>query len=246
MHDQTIRAEFTHQAESFNTAPVANAQPALAALVRFAAPGPDERWLEAACGPGLIARALAGVTGEVVGVDTTPAMLEVARREAAGLGNVSFVEADATATGLPAASFDGAIARFAVHHVPVPARLVAEMRRLVRPGGAVVIADQMVDDDVDAAAYATEVERLRDPSHWAALPQRRLRALGAGMTLEEERVVPLALGYADWLARGSGDPGLVERALAERPGGAECFRVADGVLHLRMWIGRWRISASAG
>jgi SAM-dependent methyltransferase len=246
MHDQTIREAFTHQAESFNTAPVANARAALDGLVAFAAPGPDERWLEAACGPGLITRVLAAVTGEVVGVDTTPAMLDVARREAAGLGNVSFVEADATATGLPAASFDGAIARFTVHHVPVPARLLAEMRRLVRPGGAVVIADQMVDDDVDAAAYATEVERLRDPSHWAALPRRRLRALGAGMTLEEERVVPLALDYADWLARGSGDPVLVERALAERPGGAECFRVADGVLHLRMWIGRWRISASAG
>jgi SAM-dependent methyltransferase len=243
MHDQTIREEFTRQAESFNTAPVANTQAALAGLVRFAAPAPDERWLEAACGPGLISRVLAGVTGVVVGVDATPAMLDVARREAAGLGNVAFVAADATATGLPAASFDGAIARFAVHHIPVPGRLVAEMARLVRPGGAVVIADQMVDDDVDAAAYATQAERLRDPSHWAALPQRRLRALGAGMTLDEERIVPLELDYADWLARGSGDPALVERALAERPGGVECFRVADGVLHLRMWMGRWRVSA---
>jgi SAM-dependent methyltransferase len=221
---------------------VANAEPALGGLVRFAAPGPDERWLEAACGPGLISRVLAGVTREVVGVDATPAMLDVARREAANLDNVSFVAGDATATGLPAASFDGAIARFAVHHIPVPARLVAELARLVRPGGAVVIADQTVDDDVDAAAYATEVERLRDPSHWAALPQRRLRALGAGMTLEAEQVVPLELDYADWLARGSGDPALVEAALAERPGGTDSFRVADGVLHMRLWLGRWRVS----
>jgi SAM-dependent methyltransferase len=208
--------------------------------VRFAAPGADERWLEAACGPGLISRVLAGAAGEVVGVDATPAMLEVARREAAGLDNVSFVLGDATATGLPDASFDGAIARFAVHHIPVPSRLLAELARLVRPGGRVVIADQMVDDDLDAAAYATEAERLRDPSHWAALPARRLRALGAGMTLEEERVVALELDYADWLARGSGDPALVDAALAQRPGGVDCFRVAGGVLHLRMWMGRWR------
>jgi SAM-dependent methyltransferase len=240
MHEETIRGEFTRQAESFNTAAVANAEPTLGGLVRFAAPGADERWLEAACGPGLISRVLAGVTREVVGVDATPAMLDVARREAAGLGNVSFVAGDATATGLPEASFDGAIARFAVHHIPVPARLVAELARLVRPGGTVVIADQLVDDDVDAAAYATEVERLRDPSHWAALPRRRLRALGAGMPLEDERIVPLELDYADWLARGSGDPALVEAALAERPGGAESFRVAAGVLRLRMWLGRWR------
>jgi SAM-dependent methyltransferase len=121
-------------------------------------------------------------------------------------------------------------------------RVVAELARVVRPGGKVVIADHMVDDDLDAAAWETEVERLRDPSHWAALPLRRLRALGerAGLTLEEERIVPLALDYEDWLARGGGPRSLVEAALAERPGGAECLRVADGVLHLRMWMARWR------
>jgi hypothetical protein len=106
----------------------------------------------------------------------------------------------------------------------------------------VVLADHVVDDDVDAAAWETEVERLRDPSHWAALPLRRLRTLGerSRLTLEAERIVPLALDYEDWLARGGGPRELVERALAERPGGAECLRVADGVLHLRMWLARWR------
>jgi SAM-dependent methyltransferase len=242
MHDHTVRAEFTRQAESFNTAAVANAEETLGGLVRFAAPGRDERWLESACGPGLISRALAALTREVVGIDATPAMIALARREAAGLHNVRFAVGDATALELPDAGFDGAVTRFSLHHIPVPSRVVAELARVVRPGGRVVIADHMVDADADAAAWATEVERLRDPSHWAALPRHRLRGLGerAGLTLEEERIVPLALDYADWLARGGGPPELVEAALRERPGGAECLRVDDGVLHLRMWLGRFR------
>jgi SAM-dependent methyltransferase len=242
MHDRTIREEFTRQAESFNTAAVASAEETLGGLIRFAAPGRDERWLEAACGPGLISRALARVTREVVGVDATPAMIALARREAAGLDNVGFAVGDATALELPDASFDGAVTRFSLHHIPVPSRVVAELARVVRRGGHVVIADHLVDADADAAAWATEVERLRDPSHWAALPRHRLRALGerAGLTLEEERIVPLTLDYADWLTRGGGHRELVEAALAERPGGAPSLRVQHGVLHLRLWLARWR------
>jgi SAM-dependent methyltransferase len=242
MHERTIVAEFTRQAESFNASAVANAPQTLRELVRFAAPGRDERWLEAACGPGLIARRLAAEAGHVVGVDATPAMVELARREAAGLGNVEFMVGDAAALALPDAGFDGAVTRFSLHHIPVPGRVVAELARVVRPGGKVVIADHLADADAGAAAWETEVERLRDPSHWAALPLERLRALGerAGLTLEAERIVPLALDYEDWLARGGGPRELVAAALAERPGGAECLRVQDGVLHLRMWLGRWR------
>jgi len=221
---------------------VANAKETLSELVRFAAPGRDERWLEAASGPGLIARELAPLAGRVVGVDATPAMIELARREAAELENVEFRQGDATALEFADAEFDGAVTRFSLHHIPVPSRVVAELSRVVRPGGKVVIADHMVDADAGAAAWETEVERLRDPSHWAALPLERLRELGerAGLTLEEERIVPLALDYADWVARGGGPPELVAAALAERPGGAECLRVQDGVLHLRMWLARWR------
>ena len=242
MHDRTIVDEFTRQAESFNTAAVANAEETLAGLVRFAAPSREERWLEAASGPGLIARALAPLTGSVLGVDATPAMVELARREAAGLPNLAFALGDAGALELGDGEFDGAVTRFSLHHIPVPSRVVAELARVVRPGGKVVLADHMVDDDTDAAAWETEVERLRDPSHWAALPLRRLRALGeqAGLTLEEERIVPLALDYDDWLTRGGGPRELVEAALAERPGGGECLRVAGGVLHLRLWLARWR------
>lgn len=252
MHEHTIIKEFTRQAETFNAAAVANAPDMLAALIDLAEPGPDERWLEAACGPGIVSRALAPRTASVLGVDATPAMIELAGREAtqAGLANATFATGDATALELADSSFDGAIARFALHHIPVPGRAIEELARVVRPAGKVILADHVADEDPTALAWSQEIERLRDPSHWASLTVERLRELGAaaGLELEAERVVPLQLDFDDWLARGSGGgeaAALVERVLAERPQGSDCFRVTgrdDGArrLELRLWLARWR------
>lgn len=251
MQDETIVAEFTQQAEAFNESAVARAPETLDDLVRLAAPEAGERWLDVACGPGIVTRALAPHAREVHGVDMTPAMVELARREAAAarLVNTTFAVGDATALAIPTASVDGAVARFSIHHHPVPSRLLEELTRVVRPQGRVILMDHVVDVDAGAAAWSQEIERLRDPSHWACLPITRLRALAerAGLELEREEVFPMAMDFEDWLARGSGGAGagpLIERALAERPEGAECFRVLERegrrVLALQMWLARWR------
>jgi ubiquinone/menaquinone biosynthesis C-methylase UbiE len=249
-HEQTIVGEFSHQAETFNTSAVANDGAVLDRLLALAEPRADERWLDAACGPGVVTRALAPLVREAYGLDATPAMLAVARREAAAreLANVTFGLGDATASDLPSGSFDGALARFAIHHIPVPARLFDELARVVRPGGRIVLADHLADDDVEAFAFAQELERLRDPSHWLSPTQQRLRALGAqaGLRLATEQLVPFDVDFEDWLERGSGGAQarrLVERALAARPGGTERFRVTGVAgarrLELTLWLSLW-------
>lgn len=250
MHKETIVSEFTRQAASFNASEAANGAQSLDALIELARPAMPERWIDLACGPGVVARALAARVGAVHGVDATPTMVELAGREAArrGLSNTTYSVGDVAALPFPDASFDAAITRFALHHIPVPARVLAEAARVVAPGGAVVIADMAADEDADARAWAQEVERLRDPSHWASLTPQRLRALGAGagLRLERERSVALELDFDDWLARGSGagQAALVERALSERPGGTDCLTVlAHGerrALRIRLWMSRWR------
>ena len=52
------------------------------------------------------------------------------------------------------------------------------MARVVRPGGWVVVGDHLTDEDADAAAWHQEIERLRDPTHWASQTPARLRAMG--------------------------------------------------------------------
>lgn len=98
MQYEAIVGEFTQQAETFNTTAFARAAQTLDELVRLAAPQPTDRWLDAACGPGLVTRTLAPLVREVVAVDMTPAMVDVARREAAaaGVDNATFSVGDAT------------------------------------------------------------------------------------------------------------------------------------------------------
>lgn len=104
------------------------------------------RAVDLGCGPLGIMDLLAeqvGPTGEVVGVDNEPRMLTLATRVLAdrGLAGVRLVEADATATGLEPAAFELAHARLVLVNVRQPEAVVAEMARLVRPGGAVAVQD---------------------------------------------------------------------------------------------------------
>ena len=250
-HDDSIRAEFTHQSSSFGTAAAMTSAETLGALVELVPEDTGAEWVDLACGPGVVTRAIAGRVGSVRGFDLTPAMVAEAERRAReeGVGNVDFAVGDATATGLPDASFDGAITRLSLHHIPGPARVVAEMARLVRPGGCVLVSDIAADSDGEAAVWREEIERLRDPSHWACVTPERLRSMGeaARLKLESERLVPIEIDYEDWLARGSGGLAaarLIDELFAQRPESAEGFCVtgAPGArrLHQRYWLGRWR------
>jgi SAM-dependent methyltransferase len=251
MYERSIRDEFTHQTDTFARAPALRSAAALGALVELVPADPGARWLEVACGPSAVGRALARQVGSVHGVDLTPAMVEKARAKAEreGRANAEFSLGDATALEFDDASFDGAVTRFSLHHIPVPGRVIAEMARVVKPGGLVILSDHMTDEDGDAAAWHEEIERLRDPSHWACLTPRRLRELGesAGLELDQERVIPFELGFEAWRERSSGGPAvapLIDRLLAEAPAGAESFRVLgegeERRLALRISLTRWR------
>lgn len=98
MYEESIRDEFTHQSDAFARAPVMSSAQTLGALVDLVPADPEARWLELACGPAAISRALAGRVGAVHGVDLTPAMVAKAGEEAAreGIANAEFSVGDAT------------------------------------------------------------------------------------------------------------------------------------------------------
>jgi SAM-dependent methyltransferase len=251
-HSTQVRDEFAFQAEAFARSPAMRLAETLGVVVDLVPAEPDARWVEIACGPGLIARALAPRVGSVLGVDLTPAMVEKARAEAAAAGveNVGFELGDATALDLSDDSFDGAITRFSLHHIPAPVRVLEEMRRVVEPGGRLVVADFVTDEDAEAAAWREEIERLRDPSHWALLTPSRIAALGErlGLIPDLQREVPFVIDFDEWLHRGSGGPAnaeLIERLVGEAPAGARSFAVRDEAegrtLSYRNSLHRWRV-----
>ena len=97
------------------------------------------------CGVGLTTQLLAelvGPTGEVIGVDYSPAQIEQARALLpAGLSNVRFVEASATDTGLRREGFDVVYCRFLLIHLQDPEAALHEMHELLKPAGIMAIED---------------------------------------------------------------------------------------------------------
>lgn len=206
----TLLREFGRQAETFEDARYNSAFTMhLDRLVDFAEPAADDVCLDAACGTGLVARALAPLTRRVDALDATPEMLATGkeRAEAEGADNVLFQRGDAAALPFLDDSFTLVVSRFSLHHVESPAEVVAELVRVCRPGGRVVIADMI------AAAEAPEgldrLERLRDPSHGASLPFERIGALlhEAGARVERSDVFDVARPLDPWLrqAKASAD-----------------------------------------
>ncbi|HUW63870.1 MAG TPA: bifunctional demethylmenaquinone methyltransferase/2-methoxy-6-polyprenyl-1,4-benzoquinol methylase UbiE [Spirochaetia bacterium] len=106
--------------------------------------GPGDRALDVACGTAMLSREVAravGPGGQVVGVDFCAPMLEVGRQNLDRWGlatQVSLVEGDAMQLPFADSEFAGAVSGFALRNVPDIPQVLAEMARVVRPGGRVV------------------------------------------------------------------------------------------------------------
>jgi ubiquinone/menaquinone biosynthesis C-methylase UbiE len=146
-------------------------------VVRFVAPSGDERMVDSGTGSGALAFALAPHVREVVGVDLVPELLEQARKRAERFPNVSFVEGDATKLPFEYAAFDLAGSLRTLHHIPRPELAVAELTRVTRPRGRVLVVDQIAPVDPLTALELNRFERARDPSHTRALADIDLRHL---------------------------------------------------------------------
>jgi len=148
----------------------------------------SERALDAGTGAGTLALALAPVVSEVVGVDVVPELLDAARRKAPK--NVTFVEGNITSLEFESFSFHVACTRRTLHHVPRPELVVAELVRVTRRGGMVIVEDQIAPVDPLAALELDRFERARDPSHTRTLPDIDLRHLfeANGLVLLKSRV----------------------------------------------------------
>jgi ubiquinone/menaquinone biosynthesis C-methylase UbiE len=123
----------------------AQLEPAQRLLLDMAALQPGERVIDIACGTGLVtlpAAAAVGATGEVLGTDISDEMVRTAADSAAAAGHARarFARMDAESLDVPAASFDTALCALGLMYVPDPILALSEMRRVLRPGGRVVVA----------------------------------------------------------------------------------------------------------
>jgi len=209
-----ILDQFTRQAVPFSQMPAHANDEANRLLLDMARVGPEDTVLDVACGPGLVACALAEVARHVTGLDLTPAMIEQARarQRARGLTNLTWLVGDAVPLPFPDAAFSVVVTRYSFHHFLDPRAVLAEMVRVCRPGGRVAVIDVFTSSPEQAEAY-NRVEKLRDPSHVRALSLEELTGLGHDAGLRDVRTgfYKLDVPLEELLARSFPNPGDADR-----------------------------------
>jgi ubiquinone/menaquinone biosynthesis C-methylase UbiE len=174
--DDVTRARFAATAEKIAQLQEQRADDLAARVRDFVPLNGDERALDAGTGAGALALALAPLVREAVGVDLVPELLEQARRLNT-FENVSFVEGDMTRLPFERASFDFVGTLRTLHHVQRPEAAVGELVRVTRPGGIMLVVDQISPNDPLLAFELNRFEKVRDPTHERALADVDFRQL---------------------------------------------------------------------
>ncbi len=152
--------------------------------LRAMAPSREQRVLELGAGTGLSLRHYpAGV--HLTGIDLSESMLARARQRALPMGlDATFRIMDAQALDFPAAHFDQVVAMHLVSVVPEPERLIAEMRRVCRPGGRLTLVNHLCSDGLPTRLL-----------RWGLMPLQRWLGFKPLFRLAEFRRVD---GGLDW------------------------------------------------
>lgn len=139
-----VRRVFDLVAADYDNVGVPFFQPIAAGLVEAVGASPGDRALDLGCGNGASSRILAASIapeGSLVGLDLSPAMVELARRSLEGtLPEVTLLVGDASDPPLPPGSFDVAIASLVVFFLPDPAAALSRWVRLLTPGGRIGVS----------------------------------------------------------------------------------------------------------
>jgi len=213
-HQEKVRERFTETVDVFARTTRRTRTEEAERLAEYATTGlANARSLVAidlACGPGTYTRPLAARVGRAIGADLTPAMVEKARAEAArsGIANIEFVCADIYALPFADKSAGVVSCGYAFHHMTDPARALAEMARVLQPGGRMAITDIIVPEGCDAA-FQNHAERVRDPSHTNTQTIANFRAWmkDLGLRIVSERTHDNWYEFNVWMGNAGKAPG---------------------------------------
>jgi ubiquinone/menaquinone biosynthesis C-methylase UbiE/predicted DNA-binding protein (MmcQ/YjbR family) len=171
------------------------------------APAPGLRWLDVGCGNGAFTERLVErcAPAEVEGIDPSVEQIAHARAHAPAGANVAYRVADAMRLPYGDRRFDAAVMALVIFFVPDPPKSVAEMARVVRPGGGVcTYAWDLFDGGFPYAALQQEIERLGFPRILPPSAEasriEALRALwaGAGLVDIETHEIAVERTFADF------------------------------------------------
>lgn len=199
---KNVQSEFAHQAKQMASASAFQAAPVIEWMVKAVGSSPSDVVLDLACGPGIVAEALAPAVRGVVGIDLTVEMIGLAheRFEKASLRNGLFSAAAAEWLPFARGCFDQVMTRLSFHHLVDVAQVLLEIRRVLRPGGRLILADVVSSDVEEESALHNSLEKLRDPTHVRMFTRAELLNLIdlAGFELLHEQSWQQERSFLEW------------------------------------------------
>lgn len=173
MDQDDVRAIFDASAATYDSVAFPFFESFGEALVEFAELTQGEHVLDAGCGTGAVLAPAAAATGSAVGVELSPKMAERAR---AAAPNAVVVVGDAAQLPFDDDTFDAVLASFVVFFTPDPTRTLEEWRRVLKPGGRVVMSTWGTPD-----RRWEEWERPLRGSYVPQMDPATAQGLGAGL-----------------------------------------------------------------
>ena len=232
----SAQEQFGRHAQFYGDSAVHRADESLQVVEEWAALGRHSRAVDVGTGAGFTAFSVAPYATDVVATDITPAMLQEARGIAGqrGMANVRYALAAAEALPFGTETLDLVTCRTAAHHFQHLPKAVAEWRRVLAPGGVLILADTVSPDDAGTARWMHDIEVRRDTSHVRNLTQSEWLTLfdENGFDVADSAITPVNLEFDDW-ARRSGTPASeVERLRRDfvdaPPGPVAAFDIKRG------------------
>ena len=239
--EESARATFSARAAHYVTS-ATHADPSrLARIVELTAPQPAWRALDVGTGTGHTAFAFAPAVAWVTAVDLTEAMLKQAERvrKDRGYGNVELRVADVHHLPFADGTFDLVTCRRAAHHFSSIDLALVEMRRVLKPGGRLVIDDRRSPEDDEVDAILHDLDSLHDHSHvrqyrateWERMLTDRGFEVGAIDPYEQDR--PLEAYTRDVAAPEVAEINAIVAGLTDRQREVLNAQTLDGELFLR-------------
>lgn len=194
---------WSHLGANYASSEVHKNGPSLVKVLSLARPQATDICLDVGTGTGHTAAALAPYVKEVTGLDPAAGMLEAAQATYRYLTNLSFVQATSEQTGFADNTFDIITARHTLHHHPNISRTLAELRQVLKPGGRLIIVDEITPND-SVADWYHQLEVTRDPTHHRAYTMTEWQAFIAQAGLNwivGDSQTCYSLDVASWIER---------------------------------------------
>lgn len=209
-HRAAVQKQFTKTRDAFAEFAVRDSADIVAERVEFAKLAPDSLTLDVACGPGTLALAFAPRVRFARGIDVTAPMLLRARelQRARQIANAGFDQGEAEHLPYPDGAFDLTSCQFAFHHMQKPEAALAEMARVTRPGGRLLVVDTIGPESDEKWDLHNRIEILRDPSHTASLRLTTLLKFfeDVGLEVQRQSLKRRPRPFDQWMLRASIEP----------------------------------------